>query len=170
MQLNIFLQLNQFFRSSEKKKSDVQLNESLVLAAKKNTLDWAQYCVSRGADLNALKGQPLLTAVQEKAYDVMDFLLAQGANPRINEHAALKKAAYDGNLHMVQMLVKHGAIPECGIDSAIEAIEYRSQCKEVYQWLLAAQIRQNEVAQLKKAVSETFGLKRVPVKATKPRL
>lgn len=83
----------------------------LSYAVRRNYVDVVEQLIAFGADVNYLEGQPLRQAVKHNRVGLIPLLVAAGANVHASTNKALRNAVYSGNLEAVKALLNAGANP-----------------------------------------------------------
>lgn len=101
-------------------------NSALMFAARSGDLRSAQLLVEAGGELNGVSAygtSPAIMAVHGGNAELLDFLLASGANPddTSSGHTALHAAVLRGNADAVKVLLQHGADTEIPLLGATPA-------------------------------------------------
>ncbi len=87
--------------------SDINLSTSLVTASLKGDLTAAKYLIDIGADIDFGEGRPLASAVNRNNFNIVQFLVENGANVNIDSYIPLI-AVGNGNLEILKYLVDNG--------------------------------------------------------------
>ncbi|WP_188067900.1 ankyrin repeat domain-containing protein [Brevibacillus brevis] len=98
---------------------------ALVFSVADGHLDASRFLLENGANPNILPGQHsmMMLAVGQKNYDMVNLLLAHGADPDLNyQHfkSPLMRAVQDNRLDIVQLLLDYGADPILATQYATE--------------------------------------------------
>ena len=90
----------------------------LISSANAGYLEGVKIALERGADIDAFNGDALLSAVQKMHFEIVKYLLKNGATKM--QQYILAWAAYSGNIEIVKLLAEHGAKSnKTAIDAAI---------------------------------------------------
>jgi DNA topoisomerase-1 len=85
------------------------LNDKLLEACEKGTVEDVKNLVNRGADPKYDENAPILQASMYGKFDIVRFLIEQGADFRADNDATLYNACKYGDLALVKFLVENGA-------------------------------------------------------------
>lgn len=94
------------------------INDQLIEAAESGDLDTVRRLVEAGADISHSAFPCFLRAFCKGHFDIVDYLLAQGADINFNqfdEGTMLNLAAFDGHIEKINFLLDRGADINAGM-------------------------------------------------------
>jgi ankyrin repeat protein len=97
----------------------IKSNKDLINAVKNNDLQGVKEALDNGADIHADDNAALRLAASEGHLPVVEYLVEQGANVYAYYDSALRMAARKGHLPVVEYLIEHDADIHAGNDSAL---------------------------------------------------
>jgi len=119
--------LNKIF--AEQMREDVYKRSSFHYAAQNDDIDYLQFFLDCGMDINLLSGSgetPFILALAKKNIDAALFLLSQGANPNLGNYvgkSSLYYAIESKNLALIEGILKIGVVENLYYNPLNQAIQ-----------------------------------------------
>lgn len=109
----------------------------ICIAARNDCLSKVQWLVDNGADIDAVSGDrgysAVMDAVWRKNYSIVQYLVDKGANLNFmstDGQPLLVLAVGNGNVNIVELLLKHGANPDVKDSLGMSARDYATLFKK----------------------------------------